>query len=165
MWQVNKLFPIQQEYMRLMMQVEEAEGEITPEIEAALQFTEQRLQSEGAEVGYVIKSWQYMQDAVESEIERLNKMKAKLNKGKELLKTKLSQAMQQFGVERITGDTITISFRRSEGVEIIDESIVPLIYKDQPPPTISKTRIKDDMKTGIVVPGVELVRRKNIQIK
>lgn len=165
MWQVNKLFPIQQEYMQLMMQVEDAEGELTPEIEQALQFTEKRLQSEGAEIGYVIKSWQYMEDTLEREIERLNKLKARISKSKEYVKTRLSDAMQQFGIERIVGDTITISFRKSEAVDIVDDKLIPANYKDQPPPKIMKTRIKDDINKGIVVPGAEIIHRKNLQIK
>lgn len=165
MWQVNKLFPIQQEYMQLMMQVEDAEGEITPEVEQALQFTEQRLQTEGAEVGYVIKSWQYMEETLESEIERLGKLKAKIGKSKELLKNRLSEAMQQFGVERITGQTITISFRRSEAVQIDSERALPGEYFDAPPIVPNKTRIKEAIKAGKDVPGASIVHRKNLQIK
>lgn len=165
MFQISKLFNIQQQYLQLMIQIEEAEGELSPENEQLLQFTEQRLKSEGAEIGYVIKSWQYMQTTLESEIERLIKMKAKIAMSKELLKNRLSDAMQQFGIERITGDTIAISFRKSEAVAIDNQALIPSHFLDQQQPKVSKDRIKTAIKAGKEVPGASLVQRNNLQIK
>lgn len=162
---VNRLFEIQQQYLELMVTIEEADGEITPEIDQALQFTERRLQSEAGDIAYVIKTWEYWQENLEKEVERLEKMKQKINKGAELLKNRLKMAMEQFGIERINDMNITISFRKSEAVEIANEVMVPLEYKDQPPPKVSKTRIKEAIKKGIDVPGASLVQRNNLQIK
>lgn len=161
----NKLFHIQQQYVQLLGQVEEADGEITPEIDKALQFTEQRLRLEGADVAYAIKTLEYWEDDLTKEIERLEKMKAKAVKSSELFRSRLKSAMEQFGVERIADNYITISFRKSEAVEIASEALIPLEYKDPVPPKISKSRIKDALKTGKDVPGAELVQRKNLQIK
>lgn len=165
MLQRSKLFNIQKEYMQLLSQIEEAEGEITPEIEAALQFTAAKLQAEGGEIGAVIKMLEYWEDTVEQELKRLEGLKIKAKRGKELLKNRLSQAMQQFGIERITSSTITISFRKSEGVEILDESAIPAAYFEPQPPKLSRTLIKDAIKAGKLVPGAEITQRKNLQIK
>jgi hypothetical protein len=99
------------------------------------------------------------------EIERLNAYREKIRKGKELLKNRLSQAMQQFGIERISSPTINLSFRKSEAIEITEESAIPAAYLDQPPPTVSKSRIKDALKAGTLVPGANLVTRQNLQVK
>lgn len=161
----SNLFNIQKEYIQLLSQIEEAEGEITPEIDQALQFTAQKLQDEGGEIGAVIKTLEYWEDTIEKELKRLDGLKVKAKRGKELLKNRLSQAMQQFGIERIESNTITISFRKSEGVEILDESAIPAAYFEPQPPKLSKTLIKDAIKAGKLVPGAEITQRQNIQIK
>ena len=165
MFPSNKLYNIQKEYFQLLGQIEEAEGEITPEIDTALQFTEQKLQAEGCEVGLLIKSIDYWEEIVEAEIKRLEGIRTKAIKGKELLKNRLSEAMKQFGIERISTPTITISFRKSEAVEINEETIVPPAFFDQPPPKVSKSRIKEAIKAGQDVPGASIVVRNHLQIK
>jgi hypothetical protein len=161
----NQLFRLQQDYLQLLGQIEAADGEITPEIEQALQFTERRLQTEGVHVAQMILMIGYWTDSVEEEIKRLEGIRARAKKGQELLKSKLSAAMQQFGIERLVHDTITISFRKSEAVEVTDERMIPAEYQEPQPPRISKTLIKDAIKAGKDVPGAELVQRKNLQIK
>lgn len=162
---VNKIFNIQQRYQELMEQIEEAEGEITPEIDTALQFTERRLQKEASEVAFVIKTWEYWQNNLDDEIERLHKMKTRIKKGSELLRSRLAAAMQQFGVERIEDMNITISFRKSEAVEINSERALPGEYFDAPPIVPNKIRIKEALKAGKDVPGASIVQRKHLQIK
>lgn len=161
----NQLFHIQKEYVQLLGLIEEAEGEITDQIDKALQFTEDRLRKEGANVAFAIKTLEHWGEDLEREIERLTSLQRKANKGIDLLSNRLKSAMEQFGIERITNTYVTISFRKSEAVEITDEAMVPLSYKDQPPLKVSKTRIKEDMKKGVVIPGAELVQRRNLQIK
>lgn len=165
MFQISKLYHIQQQYMQILGQIEEAEGEITPEIDQALTFTKERLEAEGAEMGGVIKMIENWQDCVEAEINRLEGIRAKAVKSKELLKNRLLAAMQQFGVERIFTNTMTISLRSADSVEITDERLIPIDYQDPVPPKISKLRIKGDLKAGMDVPGAELVTKKHLLIK
>jgi hypothetical protein len=165
MLQVNKLFNIQQRYMQLLGMIEEAEGEITPDIDAALQFTEADMQTEGINVAEVIKVMEYSMEILENEMDRLDGLHIKALRAKDLLKNRLSYAMQQFGIERISSPTITLSFRKSEGIEITEETAIPVAYLEPQPAKVSKTKIKEAIKAGIVVPGAELVQRQNLQIK
>jgi hypothetical protein len=151
--------------MQLLGKIEEAEGEITEEIDKALQFNEQRLQAEGINVGMLIKTLDYWIDDIYEELNRLGRLLEKAQKSKELLKNRLSGAMQQYGIERLSSPTLTVSFRKSEAVEITDESAIPAEYLIQPPAYPGKTRIKEAIKAGITVPGAELVTRSNLQIK
>lgn len=158
------LFNIQREYMQLLGQIEEAEGEITPEIDAALQFTKSRLEAEGADLAAVIKTLDYWQESVEQEIKRLEAIRQRANKGKELLKNRLSEAMQQFGVERIFTNTMTVTLRKAEAVHVTDERLIPAEYLEPQPPKISKALIKSAIKAGQNVPGAELEQRKHLRI-
>mgnify|MGYP003301338786 CR=1 FL=1 len=59
-----------------------------------------------------------------------------------------------------------VSFRRSEAVEITDESIVPKTMQTKKVTyTINKTAIKEAIKAGKKVRGCQLVERQNVQIK
>lgn len=165
MLQVNKLYNIQYEYLQLLGKIEEAEGEITEEIDQALQFNEERLQAEGINVGMLIKTLDYWIDDIDEERKRLEVLWSRACKAKELLKNRLSGAMQQYGIERLSSPTLTISFRRSEAVEITDATAIPAEFLIQPPAYPGKTRIKEAIKEGIDVPGAELVLRLNIQLK
>lgn len=61
---------------------------------------------------------------------------------------------------------VKISFRNSEAVEITDESKIPKEFmrvKTEIAP--DKTAIKEALKSNHEIPGAELVKNKNIQIK
>lgn len=163
--QNNNLFHIQQRYLDLMRLIQEAEGEITPEIDQALAISQTELQEAAINIGFVIKNLDYNEDVVAREIERLTDLKHKITKGKELLKNRLSQSMQLFGIERIDSPTLQLSFRKSVAVEISDEMEIPAAYFNQPLPKPDKTKIKEAIKAGEQVPGAELIERKNLQIK
>lgn len=161
----NSLFNIHNEYLQLLGKIEEAEGEITEEIDQALQFTEQRLREEGINVAQMIMMLDLWVGNLDLEISRLEGIRRRANKGGEMLKNRLAAAMNEFGIERLVHDTVTISFRKSEAVEITDERLLPPEYLIQGPTYPGKTRIKEAIKAGKEVPGAELVQRQNLQIK
>lgn len=87
----------------------------------------------------------------------------------ESLKTWLAAALQG---EKFTTTRAAVSFRTSEAVEITDpdfflqwagrENASLLSYAL---PTPNKTAIKELIKNGEIVPGAQLVKRQNINIK
>ena len=161
----NKLYNIQQQYMHILECIEASEGEITPEIDVALQLNQQQMQEAGVNIGLSIKALDYSEDVLDTEIERLTAYRTKIRKGKELLKNRLSLAMQQFGIERISSPTINLSFRKSEAIEITEENAIPAAYLDPQPSKVNKTRIKEAINEGTMVPGASLVTRQNLIIK
>lgn len=161
----NNLFQIEQQYLDLMRQIEEAEGEITPEIDQALVITQGQLQVAAINIGQLIKSFEYNEAILKEEIARLTALKHKAAKSRELLKNRLSASMQQFGIERIESPTIKLSFRKSKAIEITDELEIPAVYFNQPPPTPDKAAIREAIEKGEEIRGAELVERLNLQIK
>ena len=60
---------------------------------------------------------------------------------------------------------VKVSFRKSESLGISDTAVIPeefLRYKD---PEVNKTELKKAVKAGLVLDGVQLVQKQNIQIK
>lgn len=139
-------------------------GEIKPEIVNTLALTQQNLQTKAVDYGYVIKSFDDEIDIYDREIKRLQERKEYLKNTQNRLKQTLSNAMQEFNIVEIKGETLRLSFRESESVEITDESLLDEQYKRvkvEP----DKTAIKKALKNGEDVQGARLVKNQNLQIK
>lgn len=154
-----------QEHLHLLERIADADGEITPEIEAELGFNGDKMQAKATSVAYMIKTVDYNIDVLDKEIDRLQDLKNKATKAKEFLKQRLSEAMQLYGIERLDGGNIKLFFRKSEAVEITDQTKIPDQFLEWKDPVVSKTKIKEALKVGEEVPGAHLVTRQNLQIK
>lgn len=60
---------------------------------------------------------------------------------------------------------VEIAFRKSESVQIDDVSKLDDDYLKFAEPTVDKTKVKQALKSGIKLQGVQLVTNQNIQIK
>ena len=160
----NSLWKISNELLLIEQQLEESGGELTPDIENALEITQKELQSKC--VNYI----QFL-NSIDAQIHEAEIYKAKvldyIDKKKKLterLKNALNEAVNKFG--NIEADMWTISQRKSESIEITELDKVPDKFK-----TVKQTfqadkkAIKDAIKAGEKVPGAELKENKNIQIK
>lgn len=59
----------------------------------------------------------------------------------------------------------SVSYRKSESVEIADINAVPDEFLAPQPPKVDKVGLKKAVKGGAVIDGVTLVEKQNIQIK
>lgn len=80
----------------------------------------------------------------------------------ESLKKYLGQAL---GGEKFKTPKVSISYRKSESVEVGDITLLSDDYLKFKEPEADKTKIKKALKDGIVIEGVTLVEKNNIQIK
>ena len=60
---------------------------------------------------------------------------------------------------------LSISYRKSESVNILNQLYLDDKYLKIGEPTVDKVASKKDLKAGIAVAGAELVTNQNIQIK
>lgn len=160
------LYQLTTEYKQLESILIENEGELTPDLEQALQINQDQLQAKGISYGYVIKSIEAESDIIDTEIKRLTQLKKVRDNAVERLKTTLKQAMEMYGVLELKTPTLKISFRKSESVEIIDMDLLDKKYitvKTTEMP--NKTEIKEALKRGEVIEGAELRTNNNLQIK
>jgi hypothetical protein len=159
------LYAIMQEHVTLLQQIMEAEGEVSPEMEEALQLNGQEMQRKSMSVAYMIKTLEYNADVLEKEIDRLRSLKQKADNAKEFLKQRLSEAMILYGIERLDGGNIKLFFRKSESVDIFEPAFLPDKFLIPKPPEPSKQQIKAAIKAGEEVPGARLIEKQNLQIK
>lgn len=101
-------------------------------------------------------------DAIKSEEEKLaQRRKANENKAKNL-KEYLSKFLNG---QKFKTPKVSISYRKSESVEVTDLSKLDDDYLKFAEPTVDKTKVKKALKAGTVLQGVSLVENQNIQIR
>lgn len=116
---------------------------------------------EGVALGY--KNLMAEAEMIKAEIKSLTERQKRAEAKAEGLKGYLDRAL---GGAAFTTPKAQIKYRRSTALEIMDESDIPDEYwKVKTEKSVDKLKIKDAMKSGIEVPGVELQEKLNISIK
>jgi hypothetical protein len=149
---------------KLFNEISESDGEITPEQESSLSIAQADLETKGINYALVIKECDSTVYAIDAEIERLTKLKTKPQTLAKKLKEKISEAMKEFGVEKIESDLIKLSFRKSKETVIENELELPescFEFKR----TISKTKVKELIESGELTTGAFIRENKSLQIK
>lgn len=162
----KSIFNIQQEYINLLNQLEESDGELTPELEQALAINEQELEVKSIGYAQVVRKVESDIDIIAAEIKRLQALKKSKESTVERLKTTVENAMQLYGINTIQFSTMQLSLRKSESVHINDESTLDsrfLVEKITYAP--DKNAIKAAIKAGEEVSGAELIVNQNLQVK
>lgn len=135
---------------------------LLPVVSEAKELVKQK----GESIGGVIKTLSARKSEIDIQIERLKQMSDVLDSRASYLKNALSEVLQRCGIERIDGVHSTISFRASEQTVIDDESELPeeyIVTKIETKP--DKTKIKNAIKSGAVIPGAHIESKRNLQIK
>jgi hypothetical protein len=162
----QSIYKIQNEFQLIIAEVINNDGEITPELETALNINKEQLQSKAVDYCYVIKQLDYDCEQIDNEIARLNKLKKVRSNLTDRLKNTVSSAMQLYDVEKIETPLIKLSFRNSESVEITNEQQLDACFiVTKTVTTPDKKAIKDAIKSGVLVCGATISYNKNLQIR
>ena len=126
-----------------------------------------QMQDKIENIGCWIKNLLSDADQLDIEIKNLSNRKKSAKNKAESLKKYLSDFLDG---SKYVSSKISISYRKSESVEISDIEQIKLLencddYLAYKEPEANKTAIKEAIKHGIVIPGCSLVEKQNIQIK
>ena len=102
--------------------------------------------------------------AIRAEEKALAERRSVKEKKAERLRDYLTRSMEAFGDTKLETPRVALSFRKSDAVEIPDETLIPqtwIKYK----PSIDRMGIKKALKAGESVYGACLVERRNLQIR
>lgn len=157
-----KLYEINQQIEDLIMNADD-NGEINAEQFEALTIAKQDKQ-EG--VIKAIKMLDHQTILVDSELERLAKVKKRIKSQKEWLNKYLSDSMQQDGIERLDFVLFKAAFRKNPPSLVIDDETKLPSHYIEPVITskILKDKIKEDIKAGVTVEGCHLEQTTRLQI-
>lgn len=158
----KSLYNIEQEYLEIAQLLEE--GELTEGLEKALIIVQDELQTKAVNYGFVIKDLDDDITAIDNEIKRLQAIKKSKQNAQNYLKENIKRAMLNFGIDKVEVPTLKLSFRRSEAVNITDESIIPNKYL-KTTVSVDKAKLKKALKDGEVIEGAVIKENQNLQIK
>lgn len=123
------IYNIQQELLEIFNQIEENEGELTPELEEALAIKEDEFKSKVEAYTGVIKQLELDLSGIKAEQLRLTALKVSKEKTIDRLKSIIIEAVNRFGDTSKTGSkfldygTGKVSLRKSESVELDDDKL------------------------------------------
>jgi len=160
----NTLYDIKKEYLELVTEIEELEGELTPELEYKLKINQNELQTKAIAYHSVILSKEAFNTTIDNEIKRLQAIKKQNNNVIERLKNSLVTAIELFGEFKI--GTNTFGLRKSERVEIEDVNLLPKEFKTvKVTEQANKIEIKKALKLGQKIKNTYLREIYNLKIK
>ena len=161
----KSLYVIKEEYLDLISQIEQAEGELTPELESALTINKSELEVKSIAYVEVIKQRESFNARIDEEIKRLQAIK-KANDNLVLrLKNNLLNAVNMFG--NFEAGFLKLSTRKLKSVEVtIDTNDLPKEFKSiKVTEAPDKTAIKKAIESGQEVKGCRIVENINLAIK
>ena len=140
-----------EERAALIAALDEAQGDFADKAENIAKFI-RNLESEA--------------DAIRAEEVRLANKRQSLTKKADNLTAYIEAMLVMTGQRNLKAGIFDIKFQRNPpSITILDESKLPSKYFTVPAPVVSKQAIKDDIKAGIEIPGIEIVQNERLVIK
>jgi len=161
----KSLYKIESEYLELFARIEMAEGELTPDLESALEINKNELEVKSIAYVEVIKQKESFNTRINDEIKRLQALKKQNDNLILRLKNNLLNAVNLFG--NFEAGFLKFSTRKSKQVEVnCDPNDLPKEFKTV---TVSETpdknAIKKAIEQGQEVSGCRIVENINLTIK
>jgi len=158
-----KLYELTQDMKTLEKILEEHESKnLLKELDKIKIGFEEKLKN----IWMLVRKFESYEKGIDEEIKRLQDLKKHYRNQKEKLKNYVAYAMETAWKDKIETDLFKFSFRKSESVEIVDEEKIPGEYTEiVEVKKIDKIGIKKDLKAWKEIPWVQIVIKKNLQIK
>ena len=158
------LYELTSEHRLICDAIEEAGGEITPEIEAMLAINEENFVAKAEGYAEIIAKYAILSDNASHRIAQLQTVKKIAENAQKRMKERILGAMQEYGMEKVQCGLHQFSLRTSKAVEIVDEAKIPNEYI-KVATSVDKTKLRADLMAGVVVDGAELKENKSLQIR
>ena len=159
----KSLYSITEEQQSLMFQIEDMDGEITPELEHQLEITKSSLTQKSIAYLEVIKQKDGINAVIDIEIKRLSALKKSNNNIVNRLKDNLLNAVKTFGTYEI--GLQKFGTRKSESIEVEFVNELPERFKTiKVTEAANKMALKEALRSGETVKGVSIKVNENLKI-
>lgn len=164
------LWQLTQDELSFISLMEENGGEVTDEIMEDLAIRRENFSSKAEAYSKFILKLESEADQAAAEIKRIQALKkAKENTAQRLRDTLLAALMvfteeDAKGIRRYETNLAKLSTRKSQSVEVLDDTIIPdefwVVKKE-----VSKSTISQAIKDGAEVPGAQLKENISLSIR
>lgn len=156
-------------YNALIETADTETGEVDIDISKALEKVQGAFEEKAIATATVWRALGKYSKDIDEEIKRLQALKAHTENQQKKVEYYLTEACNKAGIESIKGIYANISFKTNPPKVVFDdESLIPEEYITETvkvEKSISKTKIKEAIQSGIEVAGARLVQERKIQIK
>lgn len=158
------LYELTSEHHLIMDALEEAGGEITPEIEQMLAINEENFVTKAEGYAEVITKYAHISANAAERIKQFQLVKKIADNAERRMKERLQSAMEEYGLTKVECGLRKLSLRTSQAVEITDEAKLPNEYI-KVATSVDKSALRADLLAGVVVEGAELKTNKSLTIR
>lgn len=158
------LYELTNEHRLICEAIEEAGGEITPEIEAMLAINAENFATKAEGYAEIIAKYTQMADNAKQRIEQLQQVKKVAENAVKRMKERILDAMTEYDLNKIECGVHKFSTRTTKAVEITDEALIPNQYI-KVTTSVDKTALRADLMAGVAIEGAELRENKSLTIR
>ncbi len=162
MIKMSTLYSIQGKYQQLLNLAEQLDPEL---LKDTLESIDDELETKAENVAFVIKELEGQSLVLETETKRLAERKNTINNNVKRLKQSLFDAMITAKKQKIKTNLFTLDIRKNPPSIIVEDESKLLNYLIEQPKKIDKTKLGDDLKKGIEVPGAKIIQTERLQIR
>ena len=159
-----KLYELTQNYINLQDLLEdETIGQDL--IEAAMKEVGEDIEEKAQNYAVIIKNLEAEAEALEKEEKRLAARKSSLRNRNKILKDNLENSMKAIGKTKFKTNLFSFNIGKNPpSVNIDDENLIPdqyIVYTK----SAAKKAMLDDIKQGVIIPGVSLKQTESLRIR
>ncbi|EAD9824501.1 siphovirus Gp157 family protein [Listeria monocytogenes] len=159
---MSTLYSIQGKYQQLLNLAEQLDPEL---LKDTLESIDDELETKAENVAFVIKEIEGQSLILEKETKRLAERKNTINNNVKRLKQSLFDAMITVNKQKIKTNLFTLDIRKNPPSLIVEDESKLLNYLIEQPKKLDKTKLGDDLKKGIEVPGAKIIQTERLQIR
>ncbi|EIY8434639.1 siphovirus Gp157 family protein [Listeria monocytogenes] len=159
---MSTLYSIQGKYQQLLNLAEQLDPEL---LKDTLEIIDDELETKAENVAFVIKELEGQSLILEKETKRLAERKNTINNNVKRLKQSLFDAMITANKQKIKTNLFTLDIRKNPPSLIVEDESKLLNYLIEQPKKLDKTKLGDDLKKGIEVPGAKIIQTERLQIR
>ncbi|EAF2578467.1 siphovirus Gp157 family protein [Listeria monocytogenes] len=159
---MSTLYSIQGKYQQFLNLAEQLDPEL---LKDTLESIDDELETKAENVAFVIKELEGQSLILEKETKRLAERKNTINNNVKRLKQSLFDAMITANKQKIKTNLFTLDIRKNPPSLIVEDESKLLNYLIEQPKKLDKTKLGDDLKKGIEVPGAKIIQTERLQIR
>ena len=135
----------------------ESMGDVDPESLLLSLESETNLPEMVCKIYDAILEYDIYASGLKSKIEDLSERKTRIERSAETLRGVIFIAMEKANLQKVSHICATLSIKKTARQTVInDEMLIPSDYWKRPDPELDKSKIKEDLKAGVDIPGCTL---------
>lgn len=117
-------------------------------------------------IAKAIKEIEGQADMIKTEKDRLTKREQTMRNNAKGMKRYMQEQMEAVGKKKVQGELLTVAIQKNApSVKIESEQYIPEEFYIPQPAKLDKAQLKQDLKLGLEIPGVELIQTESVRIR